>query len=121
MLHDFIGTIRFNKHYCYWYYGEIISGSDDNSIKIWDGKDFKLLKTLDENNGGHSNSVSSLAISNNGIIASGSFDKSIKVWNQDFTLLKTLNEHSLPVLALVFNLDGCLISGSSDKTIKVWS
>ena len=34
--------------------GEIISGSADKSIKVWDGKNFQLLKTLDEDNGGHS-------------------------------------------------------------------
>jgi WD40 repeat protein len=33
--------------------GEIISGSHDSTIKIWDGKDFRLIKTLDKDCGGH--------------------------------------------------------------------
>ena len=52
--------------------GDIISGSWDKSIKVWDGKDFKLLNTLDQKNGGHSGGVCSLIISNNGRIVSGS-------------------------------------------------
>jgi WD40 repeat protein len=91
--------------------GEIISGSDDKSIKIWDGKDFRLLKTVDEKNGGHSRAVYSLAVSDNGRIASGSADNTIKVWESDFTLFKTLNGHNNGVYALIFTRDGCLISG----------
>ena len=80
-----------------------------------------MLKTVDEKNGGHSNSVCSLAVSNNGRIASGSADDTMKVWNHDFTLFKTLNGHTNLVRALIFTHDGCLISGSWDSTIKVWS
>jgi WD40 repeat protein len=60
------------------------------TIKVWDGKNYNLLKTLDYNNGGHSSGVYSLAISDNGRIASGSEDKTIKVWDPDFNLVKTL-------------------------------
>ena len=56
----------------------IISGSRDSTIKIWDIKTEKCLKTLE----GHKYSVNSVAISPNGkYIVSGSSDSTIKIWN----------------------------------------
>jgi hypothetical protein len=54
---------------------KIVSGSDDNTIKIWDLNTGKLLKTLY----GHSNSVNSVAVSGDKIV-SGNSDHTIKIW-----------------------------------------
>jgi WD40 repeat protein len=55
----------------------IISGSDDNSIKIWEretGSEIQILK-------GHSDKVTSIAVSKDDkYIISGSDDYSIKIW-----------------------------------------
>jgi WD40 repeat protein len=80
----------------------------------------ELLHTLK----GHTNQVSSLAISYNGqIIASGSSDKTIKLWDlQTGELLHTLEGHSDGVTSLAISQNRKFIaSGSQDKTIRIWS
>ena len=57
---------------------KIISGSGDETVKIWDANTGKCLKTLE----GHSNTVQSLAYSPDGTkIISGSLDDTIKIWD----------------------------------------
>ena len=56
---------------------EIISGSYDKTIKIWDLVKGKCLQTLT----GHTRYVMSLLKITNNILASGSDDQSIKIWN----------------------------------------
>ena len=54
----------------------IVSGSDDNTIRIW-GIDGTLIRTLS----GHTNGVYSVCISSDGrTIVSGSMDNTIKIW-----------------------------------------
>ncbi|MGB7891998.1 MAG: WD40 repeat domain-containing protein, partial [Microcoleus sp.] len=96
-----------------------ISGSWDNTIKVWDlttGKEEFTFK-------GHSNSVNAVAVTPDGKRAiSGSRDKTLKVW--DLTTRKeefTLKGHSDSVKAVAVTADGKrAISGSDDNTLKVW-
>ncbi|WP_233154188.1 nSTAND1 domain-containing NTPase, partial [Scytonema sp. HK-05] len=97
----------------------LASGSDDNTIKLWDVATSKELKTLNR----HSSSVSSVAFSPDGkTLASGSYDNTIKLWDVATSKeLKTLNRHSGSVNSVAFSPDGkTLASGSSDNTIKLW-
>lgn len=56
----------------------MVSGSDDNTIKIWDMQNGESLNTLK----GHSDSVLSVAISPDGkTIVSGGRDGTIKLWD----------------------------------------
>ena len=58
----------------------IISGSADETIKIWDANTGECLKTLE----GHSNGVISVAFSPDGTkIISGSADTTIKIWGEE--------------------------------------
>jgi WD40 repeat protein len=54
----------------------LASGSGDYTIKIWDSSTWELKKTLT----GHSDSVYSLAVLQNGDLSSGSFQE-IKIWD----------------------------------------
>ena len=65
---------------------EIISGSLDNTIKIWSIRTQYCTATLI----GHSSYVYSVTkLGNNNLIVSGSFDNSIKIWEKQ-TLHKYL-------------------------------
>ena len=98
---------------------KIISGSKDNTIKIWDANTEECLKTL----AGHSDYVASVAYSPDGTkIISGSEDNTIKIWDANTgECLKTLEGHSFPVRSVAYSPDGTkIISGSLDYTIKIW-
>ncbi|MBV7336044.1 hypothetical protein KFU94_48985 [Chloroflexi bacterium TSY] len=97
----------------------LASGSDDNTIKLWDVESGETLQTLT----GHSSSVRSVAWSPDGrSLASGSDDSSIKVWDvENGKTLQTLTGHSGWVRSVVWSPDGrSLASGSDDSSIKVW-
>jgi WD40 repeat protein len=57
--------------------GNLVSGADDNTLKIWDYKNGSLLRTLT----GHTDNILALKILPNGDIVSGSKDKTIIIWN----------------------------------------
>ncbi|MBO3459082.1 pentapeptide repeat-containing protein [Aetokthonos hydrillicola Thurmond2011] len=97
------------------------SGSDDQTIKIWNTKTGKFFSTLEE----HSGCVRSVAFSDDGkLLASGSEDGTVKIWNVDTSeCLKTLNGHVGKVWSVTFSpihLGGIVASGGEDKTIKIW-
>ncbi|MBE8965190.1 WD40 repeat domain-containing protein [Nostocales cyanobacterium LEGE 12452] len=97
----------------------LVSGSWDQTIKVWQLETGELLHTLK----GHRDRVYAIALSPDGqIIASGSADKTIKLWHlQTGELLGTFTGHSNIVTALAFTASGeMLVSGSLDKTIKIW-
>ena len=98
---------------------EILSGSLDNTIKLWDKGSGKMLKSFE----GHSNSVMSVAFSPDGqSILSGSSDKTIKLWDKGSgKMLKSFEGHKDSVRSVAFSPDGqSIISGSWDNTIKLW-
>ncbi|AVH72605.1 nSTAND1 domain-containing NTPase [Nostoc sp. 'Lobaria pulmonaria (5183) cyanobiont'] len=97
----------------------LASGSDDNTIKLWDVSTGKAIKTLT----GHSSMVISVVFSPDGkTLASGSDDNTIKLWDVSTgKAIKTLTGHSSMVISVVFSPDGkTLASGSDDNTIKLW-
>lgn len=99
--------------------GMLVSGSWDQTIKVWQLETGELLHTLR----GHRDRVYAIALSPDGqIIASGSADNTIKLWHlQTGELLGTFTGHTHIVTALAFTASGeMLVSGSLDKTIKIW-
>jgi WD40 repeat protein len=96
-----------------------LSGSWDNTLKVWDLASGKALRTLS----GHSNYVTAVAISPDGRLAlSGSWDKTLKVWDlESGKELRTLSGHANDVTAVAISPDGRLaLSGSWSHTLKVW-
>ncbi|MBD2458240.1 hypothetical protein H6G80_29765 [Nostoc sp. FACHB-87] len=96
----------------------IVSGSADNTIKLWRA-DGTLLKTLL----GHEDIVNSVSFSPDGqIIASGSQDMTVRLWSREGKLLHTLKGHTAVVNSVSFSPDGQVIaSASTDNTVKLWS
>jgi WD40 repeat protein len=99
---------------------KVISGSKDNTLKIWDLEKRKLLFILR----GHSESVTTVAITSDGKrVISGSKDSTIKVWNlgnRKFSF--TLNDESNSINTVGLILDKKrVISSLKDKILKPWN
>ena len=56
--------------------GNLASGSDDNTVRVWDTVSGACLLTL----AGHTSYVSSLAVLPDGELASGSGDDTVRIW-----------------------------------------
>ena len=96
----------------------LASGSRDTTIKLWDVKTGKLIRTIED-----SGSIVSISFSPDGkTLASGSGDHTIKLWNVNTgEEIKTLNKQGKYGFSISFSPDGkTLASGSDDKTIKIW-
>ncbi len=96
-----------------------VSGSKDDTLKVWDLETGQELKTLE----GHSGGVNTVAITPDGLRAvSGSWDDTLKVWDLETGQeLKTLEGHSGGVSTVAITPDGLrAVSGSWDDTLKVW-
>jgi F-box/WD-40 domain protein MET30 len=93
----------------------IISGSLDNTIKVWDMTTGNCIRTLF----GHVEGVWSLAYDTLRII-SGSHDKTIRVWDLGSgRCMHALEGHSGPVTAVALS-DTKIISTSDDGDIRIW-
>jgi len=96
-----------------------ISGSEDNTLRVWDVESGRCLKILE----GHSDVVCSVSLTPDGHRAvSGSKDKTLRLWDvESGRCLKTLEEHTGKVYSVSLTPDGCrAISGSEDNTLRVW-
>ncbi|MEH2380506.1 MAG: serine/threonine-protein kinase [Nostoc sp.] len=100
--------------------GQILAtGSDDNTIKLWEVNTGQLICTLV----GHSWSVVAVAFSADGeTLLSASCDKTVKLWRVSTAEeIVTLSGHVDSVSAVAMSKVTQLIaSGSRDKTIKLW-
>ena len=98
---------------------QVVSGSQDKTLKVWDLEIGSELRTLS----GHSGAVWAVAVTPDGRqVVSGSGDKTLKVWDLETgSELHTLSGHSDWVNAVAVTPDGRqVVSGSADKTLKVW-
>ncbi|XP_024080548.1 F-box/WD repeat-containing protein 7-like isoform X2 [Cimex lectularius] len=93
----------------------IVSGSDDNTLKVWSATTGKCLRTLS----GHTGGVWSSQMSGSTII-SGSTDRTLKVWNAETgQCIHTLYGHTSTVRCMHLH-EKKVVSGSRDATLRVW-
>ncbi|KAI0648210.1 WD40-repeat-containing domain protein [Trametes meyenii] len=94
----------------------LISGSLDNTIKVWDIETGKVQRTLF----GHIEGVWAVA-SDKLRLVSGSHDRTIKVWSrEEGSCTATLVGHRGAVTCLALGEDK-IVSGSDDGDVRVWS
>ena len=97
----------------------LATGSDDNTIKLWEVNTGQLICTLV----GHSWSVVAVAFTADGeTLLSASCDKTVKLWRLSTAEeIVTLSGHVDSVSAVaVSKVTQLIASGSRDKTIKLW-
>jgi WD40 repeat protein len=88
--------------------GNIISASNDKTLKIWNVKTFQCIKTLE----GHTDSVSSVLVHSNENIISCSKNNELKFWNLEYSFkcIKTLYLDSKRYLGIIKLT--CLVNGN---------
>ena len=97
----------------------IVSGSGDNTIKVWESETGACTQTLE----GHKSWVYSVAFSADGqYIVSGSHDNTIRTWeSKTGACAQTLKGHGSSVSSVAFSASSQrIVSGSHDRTIKIW-
>lgn len=98
----------------------IVSGSADDSIRLWDAATGQMFRTLR----GGGKGVTSLAIREDGQhLVAGHWNGTLKVWDLPTGReLRTLRGHSENVTAVAYSRDGKrLASGSGDDTLRIWN
>jgi WD40 repeat protein len=97
--------------------GRVVSGSGDESLRVWDAATGTCKRVLE----GHTEGVSCLAVLPDGRVVSGSDDKSLRVWDAATGACKRVLEgHTKGLSCLAVLPDGRVVSGSDDKCLRVW-
>ncbi|KAJ2831533.1 SCF ubiquitin ligase complex subunit cdc4, partial [Coemansia furcata] len=95
----------------------VVSGSYDNSVRVWDAATGALRHQLD----GHTAKVYALVLDPDlHVIFSGSMDGTIRVWDWDSgACLRILRGHMTLVGLLALN-HSTLVSAGADQTLRIW-
>ncbi|KAM3717520.1 F-box/WD repeat-containing protein [Dirofilaria immitis] len=96
----------------------IVTGSDDNTLKIWSASKAVCLQTLT----GHTGGVWSSQMSEDGkTVTSGSTDRTVRVWCVETgQCLHCLQGHTSTVRCMTLRNDK-LVTGSRDTSIRLWN
>jgi WD40 repeat protein len=112
---SWVTTVAFNPKL-----PNLVSGSLDDTIRVWNLQTGQLLYSLD----GHARGVNHVVIGAGGqVLASCGDDDVVRVWNlTNGSLIHTLSGHLRDVTAVAIGQKGFLLaSASEDRTIKIWT
>ncbi|BDM78830.1 AAA-like domain-containing protein [Acaryochloris marina] len=100
----------------------IVSGSSDNTVRIWDAK---TGRPIGEPLKGHWSAVFSVSFSPDGTrIVSGGWDYTVRIWDAKTgqPMGEPLKGHQNVVNSVSFSPDGTrIVSGSRDNTLRIWN
>ncbi|XP_002741301.1 F-box/WD repeat-containing protein 2-like [Saccoglossus kowalevskii] len=96
--------------------GKIATGSDDQSVRLWDVESGRCLSVI------QAHTCADVKFDENKLITA-SFDNTISCW--DWTTGER-TQHFIGHTGAVFSVDysdelGLVVSGSADRTVKIWS
>jgi eukaryotic-like serine/threonine-protein kinase len=98
---------------------QIVTGSGDQTAKVWDARGGALVRTLT----GHTSWISSASFSPDGArIVTTSYDQTAKLWDaRSGALVRTLTGHTSWISSASFSPDGArIVTTSGDNTVKLW-
>ncbi|MDY6988900.1 MAG: DUF4062 domain-containing protein, partial [Thermodesulfobacteriota bacterium] len=97
-----------------------VSGSQDETVRVWDIETGKCIKTLE----GHRRVVTSVSVTPDGkrALSAGGGDKKLRVWDiETGECIKSLEGHASWVKTVSVTPDGRLaVSGGNDRALRVW-
>jgi len=97
----------------------VLTGSADNTARLWDAATGKVVTTL----AGHAAPVAAIAFSPDGTrVLTGSEDHTARLWDATTgNLVATLAGHTGPLWAVAFSPDGKrVLNGTADNTARLW-
>ncbi|OQX98545.1 MAG: hypothetical protein B6I24_04985 [Bacteroidetes bacterium 4572_128] len=97
----------------------IISGSWDETLKLWQTESGEEIRTFK----GYEYRVNAVDYSPDGeFVISGTSDNTFKLWRiQTGEIIRIFKGHKSNILALAFSPDGnYIVSGSADNTLRLW-
>jgi WD40 repeat protein/adenylylsulfate kinase-like enzyme len=97
----------------------LATASDDNTVKLWDTRTYKEIKTLI----GHIDRVHSVSFSPNGkVLATGSADQTVKLWDtRTYKEIKTLTKGKQEVRGISFSPNGKILAVATySNTVQLW-
>lgn len=97
---------------------QLLSGSHDNTLRLWDTTSGKLLRVFE----GHGKSASAKFSPDGRNVLSGSYDGTVALWDvASGKLLHSFSAHTQEVASAAFSPDGRqVLSGSFDGTLRLW-
>ena len=118
----FEGILKGHKNIVYTlslmtYENEILSGSEDRTIRQWDLNTYTCLKTIE----GHTDAVLKVISAPDGKIISGSNDNTVKIWDLINLKEQTLKDHKMGVNHILLIKQEYLLTGSLDKLVYVYN